>query len=849
MAASMVVDQDNNRYIYKSDSSTNNYNYAVTFNTANTFVDKNIRIQIHPGTISPYFDNTNLATYFDAGTAGSNSISITPKATAVNGFINTLTSSNAQTGTAQYYTIKQAVVAADTADVALFSTDGSNAGVNISAIVGTKTTTEPSSGYYLAFKGSGNSQITTAGWVATGSLTSTTSGAKYFPITAAAITASSTNATATTTVAPGTVSISKNTTAVTNKTRLNDDDNDIYYKPVTATTNIDTYYIAIKANAAANSTGTTSSISGTTTASVTTAGYAPTSLTGSGSVSGTATAKTSSKDSSVYYIPIPTAVATITGTNTVSPSASLSSSNVTLSDTNNGISVTATGGGTASVTASANITTAGYVPSGEGFKTQTLNAANNTITATKYISAITIPANKSLTITNNGTATMTTSGTANITSTGTTTVTSNSTSAGTITIAAKTAAGDSSNTSQVVVQNGLWKTTAITAAGTYYGRVTVGSATVTTSSTNDGMTTYFTSGTSSDKNVTITPKYTNTAGYKAAVTTATNNGGTTYWKIIETTPSFSGGGLTGKTSSATVQNLTTNTETDNGIYIQTKGTAGRAAVTYTNTAGWLAAHSNATNASSAVTASTWDGEKYYVTAVTVPKDIAFSVTTTADTALDTTSDLNITNAAYRQIKITNAGSITTTQSAKSGTIKVNAYDTSSSSSLGGEKIIVEGGAWKTTTITTKPSSATAYYGRVYVNLNTTSVNTNGVTTISGTTATRPTATWGNGWITSGSIAAATFGSAVASGKTDDSYVDISSTTAAPILTAGGFLYINKGFTDNVKISLAKLVPDSISDVAIATSEWIHPSYGAFDAAGNEIRGTMTIYAGAYTLET
>lgn len=612
MAASMTVDQDNNRYIYKSDSSTNNYNYAVTFNTANTFIDKNIRIQIHPGTINPYFDNTNLATYFNAGTAGSNSISITPKATAVNGFINTLTSSNAQTGTAQYYTIKQAVVAADTADVALFSTDGSNAGVNISAIVGTKTTTEPSSGYYLAFKGSGNSKITTAGWVTTGSLTSTTSGAKYFPITAAAITASSTNATATTTVAPGTVSISKNTTAVTNKTRLNDDDNDIYYKPVTATTNIDTYYIAIKANAAANSTGTTSSISGTTTASVTTAGYAPTSLTGSGSVSGTATAKTSSKDSSVYYIPIPTAAATITGTNTVSPSAKLSSSNVTLSDTNNGISVTATGGGTASVTASANITTAGYVPSGNEFKTQTLNAANNTITETKYISAITIPANKSLTITNNGTATMTTSGTANITSTGTTTVTSNSTSAGTITIAAKIATGDNSNTSQVVVQNGLWKTT---------------------------------------------------------------------------------------------------------------------------------------------------------------------------------------------------------------------------------------------TITTKPSSATAYYGRVYVNLNTTSVNTNGVTTISGTTATRPTATWGNGWITSGSIAAATFGSTVASGKTDDSYVDISSTTAAPILTAGGFLYINKGFTDNVKISLAKLVPDSISDVAIATSEWIHPSYGAFDAAGNEIRGTMTIYAGAYTLET
>ena len=63
--------------------------------------------------------------------------------------------------------------------------------------------------------------------------------------------------------------------------------------------------------------------------------------------------------------------------------------------------------------------------------------------------------------------------------------------------------------------------------------------------------------------------------------------------------------------------------------------------------------------------------------------------------------------------------------------------------------------------------------------------------------------------------------------------------------AGDYLYINKGYTDNLKISLAKLVPDSISDVSIATSEWIHPDYGAFDANGNEIKGSMTIYQGAY----
>ena len=77
-----------------------------------------------------------------------------------------------------------AVAAADNAnaDVTLFTTDGSNAGINISAIVGTKATAEPTSGYYLAFKGSGRSKITTAGWIGTGALNTSTSDAKYFPI-------------------------------------------------------------------------------------------------------------------------------------------------------------------------------------------------------------------------------------------------------------------------------------------------------------------------------------------------------------------------------------------------------------------------------------------------------------------------------------------------------------------------------------------------------------------------------------------------------------------------------------------------------------------------------------------
>ena len=90
-----------------------------------------------------------------------------------------------------YIPIATGIAAADSAsaDVTLYTTDGSNNGVNISAILGTKATTEPTSGYYLAFtaSGSGNSKVTTAGWFPTGSLTtaSTTSEAKYYPVATA----------------------------------------------------------------------------------------------------------------------------------------------------------------------------------------------------------------------------------------------------------------------------------------------------------------------------------------------------------------------------------------------------------------------------------------------------------------------------------------------------------------------------------------------------------------------------------------------------------------------------------------------------------------------------------------
>ena len=546
---------------------------SILYHTANKFMDRDFKVEIsvNDGSVSPYFDNTNISTYFNSGSAGSNSISITPKATSAAGFIGAHDTSSALTGTAVYYTIKSGTSKAGSADVNIDATDGSANGVNISAIVGTKATSEPTSGYYLAFKGEGNSKVNAAGWFAANtSLTKTTSGTKYFPITAAAITASSSNATATTTVAPGTVTIAKDTSSVSGKTRLD-------YTPSTATSGIGTYYIAVKANAAANTTGTTSSISGTATASVSTAGYAPTTLSGSGNISGTATAKTSSKDSSVYYIPVPSAVATITGTNTVTPSASLSQSNVTFSDTNNGISVTATGGGTASVTAKTNTTTAGYIPAGDNFST-TLSASSNTTTTTKYITGITVPKDKGFTVTTTADTELDTTSDLDITNAAYRRVDITNAANGSIIVSnagniaatqsAKTGniiinAYDTSSSSSLagektIVQSGVWKTTAASGANTYYGRVTVGAVSGSIGgSASGGSATAAIANTNSIATISDISGKTAGTDYWQIKATATGSAGSYTPKYTVNTAGWIGSTVTGTAQSVSVSSDTT----------------------------------------------------------------------------------------------------------------------------------------------------------------------------------------------------------------------------------------------------------------------------------------------------
>ena len=111
--------------------------------------------------------------------------------------------------------------------------------------------------------------------------------------------------------------------------------------------------------------------------------------------------------------------------------------------------------------------------------------------------------------------------------------------------------------------------------------------------------------------------------------------------------------------------------------------------------------------------------------------------------------------------------------------------------------------------------------------------TEGTTSVSGSSATRGTATWGTGWIQQGEMDAATFANTASEGTT---YVDISATTDAPVLVAGSYLFINKGYTDDLKISLARLVPDGAS--AGLSSDVILSGYSAYNNDGTLIAGSI-----------
>lgn len=260
----------------------------------------------------------------------------------------TIITVGASASDATYIPIKIGEATTDSASVTKISTDGSNSGINIASVISASTTTEPTSGYYIAFTATGNSKVTKAGWFQIGSLPSTTSEVTYFPIT-----------TGSCTIAGGVLStsgFSKTDLALTLSSGSNTNMANITVG-AQDTTNYPYYF---KVN------GSTPAVSGNTSASVTaitdthTAGYIPAKSTTNfrNAQSASPTVSVNSTSASTY-VSLKKASMTIGGTNSVT--ASLTSSNATLVTTNNsGISLT--GGGSATITATATTNQAGYAP-------------------------------------------------------------------------------------------------------------------------------------------------------------------------------------------------------------------------------------------------------------------------------------------------------------------------------------------------------------------------------------------------------------------------------------------------------------------------------------------------------
>lgn len=411
--------------------------------------------------------------------------------------------------------------------------------------------------------------------------------------------------------------------------------------------------------------------------------------------------------------------------------------------------------------------------------------------------------------------------------------------------------------------------------------------------------------------------------------------------VATASPVFDGGALNNKAATATFTNVTTSS-TNNGISILAKGTAGRAAVQYNGAVnGWVSAADD-TVASAAVSASTWNGTTYYVTGINVPVDKPFSITSEADTALDSTSDISVTAAANRKVVVANSGTVVATSGSNSvGNVQVAAYATGTSSTVEDTQTVVENGVWKTyskeptssaqgpfygktsiaavsqtnlsaanikygTTITVKGGSTNIYSvagsftsdgnisagdvatgkiaysqgqkivgempsngtleatistqggtytipaghtsgGTITASLPTTNVSTpDSSKNATSKVVTRADASWGTGYITSGTIDAATFAAEASNGVT---YIDLSdgldssSNNIIPEIPTGGYLYINKGYVDNFKISLARLLPDA-SAVNNLTGAYILSGHSAYDNAGNLIVGTISSKAAA-----
>lgn len=128
----------------------------------------------------------------------------------------------------------------------------------------------------------------------------------------------------------------------------------------------------------------------------------------------------------------------------------------------------------------------------------------------------------------------------------------------------------------------------------------------------------------------------------------------TYVPIKTATPAFKGGAVSGSVTGITGSNVTLS-DTNNGIAVTAAASAGRAVVQYNGAVnGYVVKANNDTALAATTSNTTLTGKTRYITGITVPTDVPFTLYTENDIALDNTSTTIIDNGAYRNIDISNS---------------------------------------------------------------------------------------------------------------------------------------------------------------------------------------------------
>lgn len=338
-----------------------------------------------------------------------------------------------------------------------------------------------------------------------------------------------------------------------------------------------------------------------------------------------------------------------------------------------------------------------------------------------------------------------------------------------------------------------------------------------------------------------------TAGWfqKGSLTSASTTSGIKYFPITTGVVSVSGGTLSASTGYGSLTNngyyngstyntsdiidITSQTTAASGYYKLTASGYGKVTKTaitrQVTTAGYLPQDANAVTITNGETGTSNTGSTvYYIKKSTLDKT---SITPSTSAQIAT-----ISAGYYPTARTVTVGAMTSVTPTTSYTnANMSTYFTTGTS------------ANYSVSITPQYSNAAGYVsahtntnngGIGYWNIRTTQI-TQGNSTINGSDVTRGTASWGTGWVTAGSIPPATFANVGTSGIT---YLDISDTSAAPILTSGGYLFINKGYVDNFKISLGALLPNE--EITINDSDQLENGETAVDADGNLITGSIQV---------